>query len=662
MSILLLSVALIIGSGFAALLAQKRPGLATFLSVGGLFVGGIAALVPVLGILLGGPAESVHWAWNIPNGSFALKLDPLAAVFLVPTLLIAMVAGLYGAEYLKPYFGNKPIGVAWFFYNLLVASMVVVVLAGNAVLFLMAWEVMSLASFFLVTFEDDQASVREAGWIYLVATHLGTAFLFVLFLVLAKASGSMDFDQWSTAAALPTNIASLAFVLAVIGFGTKAGFMPLHVWLPEAHPAAPSHVSALMSAVMIKMGIYGLFRTLSCLGPPPAWWGFLLIGIGLASGILGVVFALAQRDIKRVLAYSSVENVGIITLGLGAGLVGISTNVPGLAVFGFAGSLLHVVNHALFKGLLFLGAGSVVHAAHTRDAEQLGGLLKHMPWTGATFLAGSAAICGLPPFNGFVSEWLIFLGAYLSASTLSVGGAAPGWVVLAGLGLIGGLAAACFTRLFGIVFLGEPRSEASRHTHEAGWAMRLPMGFLALSCVAIGLFPGAVLACLEPVLAAWPGLARGAVSTHLAHARTFLGQASYAAVLLLLLVAALTFFRQRLLRRRTVAQGPTWDCGYARPTARMQYTASSFGQPLTALFRLLLRTGQSWAPPKGYFPTAAALTTDTRDLCHDGLYRPAYQGLSWALAKMHWLQHGHVQLYVLYLALTLLVLLVWKLG
>ena len=298
----------------------------------------------------------------------------------MPLFLLSAVAAVYGSEYLQVYREQKHLGASWFFFNGLVASMTLVVIARNGILFLMAWEVMALASFFLVTFEDEQPSVRQAGWIYLVATHIGTAFLLALFILLGQERGSLDFDQFTVSAG-----PGLLFLLAVIGFGTKAGFMPLHVWLPEAHPAAPTHVSALMSGVMIKTGIYGLVRVLTLLGPPPMWWGWVLCGIGLCSGILGVLFALAQPDLKRVLAYSSVENVGVITLGLGLGLIGVSVGDPSLAVLGFAGGLLHVVNHALFKGLLFLGAGAVMHGAGTRDMSQLGGLLKRMPWTGCFF-------------------------------------------------------------------------------------------------------------------------------------------------------------------------------------------------------------------------------------------------------------------------------------
>ena len=308
--------------------------------------------------------------------------------------------------------GRKNLGAYWFFFNGLAASMAMVAVAANGVLFLICWEVMALCSFFLVTFESEEESVQRAGWTYLVATHIGTAFLLVLFLMLGRQAGggSLDFDTFLAARGHMGAAADVLFLLALVGFGAKAGFVPFHIWLPEAHPAAPSPVSAVMSGVMLKTGIYGILRTLTFLGAPHLWWGWLLIATGLVSGIFGVLMALAQHDLKRLLAYHSVENIGIIALGLGLGVLGVAWRLPALAVLGFAGGLLHVVNHALFKGLLFMGAGSVQHATGTREIDLLGGLIKRMPWTGRTFLIGAVAICGLPPLNGFVSELLIYTG------------------------------------------------------------------------------------------------------------------------------------------------------------------------------------------------------------------------------------------------------------
>jgi len=625
--------------------------------VGGVLAGCLCGLAPCLRVVLGGPAQSLRMQWDVPYGTLFLRLDALSAFFLIPVLLLCALAALYGGAYLEQYRAVKPLAPAWFFFNLLAASMVVVIVAHNGVLFLMAWEMMALASFFLVTFEDEKESVREAGWTYLVANHFGTAFLLALFILLGAKGGSLDFDRFTT-----TPQAGLLFLLAVIGFGTKAGFVPFHVWLPEAHPAAPSHVSAVMSAVMIKTGIYGLVRTMTMLGPPPLWWGWLLCGIGLSSGVLGVLFALAQHDLKRLLAYHSVENIGIIALGLGVGTIGMSTGRLAIAVTGLAGALLHVLNHALFKGLLFLAGGNVTHRTHTREIDRLGGLFKRMPVTGFTFLVGAAAICGLPPLNGFVSEFLIYLASL--RAVLSLGGlnAAIPLAVIAGLALIGGLAIACFTKAFGISFLGRARSEAAARAKEVEPALLFPGLILALGCVVAGLFGASLVDAMGPVLACVTGLSQEVVRPSLdGPARALSFVAMYGAAFLLM-ATGLAWMRSRMLSKRLVSSAPTWDCGYVRSTERMQYTASSFAQPLTATFAVLLQTQSAVAAPTGLFPRDASLATETADIFKRNMYQPLFGGVSMGLALLRPLQHGKVQLYILYIALTLVALFIWQLA
>jgi len=657
MALLIVALGLFVVGGVAALCSERSARAATACGVGGILAGGTVALIPTVRVLLGGERESLRAAWSMPYGSFSVGLDALSALFLVVIIVVSALAAVYGAEYWMAYRERKSLGAAWFFYDLLIASMVLVVLAQNGVLFLMAWEVMALASFFLVTFEDEREEVREAGWTYLVATHLGTAFVMVMFLLLGREAGSLEFAKFSMRGELAPSLAGVLFLLAIIGFGTKAGFMSLHVWLPEAHPAAPSHVSAVMSGVMIKTGIYGLLRTLTWLGPPPPWWGWVLIGIGITSGILGVLFALAQHDLKRLLAYHSVENIGIIALGLGVGLLGVSAGLPMLAALGLAGGLLHVVNHAIFKSLLFLGAGAVLHGTGTREMDHLGGLLKRMPHTAAYFLCGAVAISGLPPLNGFVSEFLIFLGSLDAGASTGIPVAIPALAVVTALALIGGLAAACFTKAFSVVFLGEPRSEHVGHAHEVGLAMRVPMALLATACVLIGLFAPWVVNALAPVLEMF-----GAAHASLVPAIRPLWQLVGIAVGVWVLVGLLAYVRLRLLRHREIGVSVTWDCGYARPTARMQYSSSSFAQPLTELFAAVLRPVVRGGPPRGLFPEPASFASETPDLVHRGVFVPVFGGIDRAGAKLRWLQHGNVHLYVLYIALALLVLLVWQLA
>jgi formate hydrogenlyase subunit 3/multisubunit Na+/H+ antiporter MnhD subunit len=612
-------------------------------------------LAGALWALLSGTTESLRLDWSVSYGAFFVELDAIAAFFLIPIFGLSGLAALYGSAYLSG--KSRLLGPPWFFFNLLVASMALVVLARNGVLFLVAWEVMALASFFLVTLEDEREAVRHAGWTYLIATHLGTAFLLVLFGLMGREAGSLDFDQFG-----PSRWASAFFLLALIGFGTKAGVWPLHVWLPEAHPAAPSHVSAIMSGVMIKTGVYGLVRVLTLLGPPPLWWGWLLIALGGISGVLGVAFALAQHDLKRLLAYHSVENIGIIVLGIGVGVVGMSVGMPAVAVAGFAGGLLHVLNHALFKGLLFLGAGSVLHRTKTHEIEHLGGLLKRMPWTGVTFLVGAVAICGLPPLNGFVSEFLIYLGALAGTVFAGGEGALPLVGVIVALASIGGLAAACFAKAFGIVFLGEPRTEAAQNAQESPGAMRFPMVVLALSCLLVALFAPLVLEALAPMLYAITGFPAMTIAVSMRGASQVLTMIVFAGLGVLVLSGGILLWRRWLLSRSRVTEAVTWDCGYAQPTARMQYTASSFAQPITEMIAPVLRTKTDSDLPQKFFPTGAWLKTETPDVARERLYMPLFVAVCRGLERWRWLQHGQLQLYVLYIALALLVLLLWKLG
>ena len=657
----LLGLVVMVAGGLAALVCGRWPRTATRLGVGSVWLGSILALVPAGRSLWNHSMETWQRPWTIPGGALSLQLDSLSAFFLFPILILSSLAALYGSSYLKSYEGRKNLGVHWFFYTVLVASMVTVVLAHNAVLFLMAWEVMSLSSFFLVTFEHEQEPVREAGWIYLVATHLGTACLFTFFLVLGQKNGSLEFDRWSPSSG-PMVSGGWIFLLALVGFGTKAGLAPLHVWLPEAHPAAPSHVSALMSGVMIKTGIYGLLRAQELTGALPGWVGWLVLGVGLASGMVGILFALSQHDLKRLLAYSSVENIGIIAIGIGMGLLGLSYRVPALAILGFAASLAHVINHACFKSLLFLGAGAVAHATGTRNMNRLGGLLKRMPITGAAFAIGAAAICGLPPFNGFMGEFLLLVGAYRGGATLNGGAAILSLAVIAGMAFIGGLAVAGFTKAFGTVFLGEPRTEAAAHGHEVAGPMRWPMVALAGLCVALGLAGPWLVPSLFPVVAGLTGLGREVFDRELNPLLAVLPRITGASLMFMVFLTLIFSLRRWLLLGRLVEQNTTWGCGYLRPSARIQYTASSYSQPFAQLFSWLLRTRRKVVTPEGFFPREASFESETPDICHGNLYHPAFLRLNWGLSKLRWLQSGKVHRYVMYIGVMLLVLLVWKLA
>ncbi|OGQ96004.1 MAG: hypothetical protein A2521_14495, partial [Deltaproteobacteria bacterium RIFOXYD12_FULL_57_12] len=491
MRLLLLALAFFALGGFLSLALAWQDRLARVVGAAGAVAGAAVGLLACLrlGLAAGVPDFSVPW---ITAGiTVVLHVDRLALFFLLPIFLLTLCCAVYADPSLRSTTRQGQFGFHWFFFNLLAASMVLVVLAANGLFFLIAWEAMSLSSFFLVTYHYEQEEVRRAGWLYLIATHCGTVFLFLLFLLGASLSSSFDFAAMAVVlkAGSPA-VAVTFFCLALIGFGTKAGLFPLHIWLPDAHPAAPSHVSALMSGVMIKTGVYGVLRMVSLLPPLPAWCGVLLCMLGLGGALFGIAMAAVQTDIKRVLAFSSVENIGIIFLGLGLGLFAAGHGQPLAAGLAMAGALLHVWNHALFKGLLFLGAGSLVHGAGSREMSSMGGLLRRMPSTGFFIMAGCVAIAALPPLNGFVSEWLIFLSMLQMGQVATDPGALWFLLLIVLFALVGGLALLAFSRLAGMTLLGEPRSKAAAAAHDSSWLMLTAMAVPFAGCLLIGIVPG----------------------------------------------------------------------------------------------------------------------------------------------------------------------------
>jgi hydrogenase-4 component B len=656
LAICLVSVAILAASALSSMLLTRAVSTSRWVATLGCVLACIVGLASSVTALLREVDQCIRLGWNLPVGAFHVGLDPVSAFFLLVLFLVSAITSIYAAGYAHAHgeHDRAPLQLGW--SNLMVASMVVILLARDAILFLMAWEAMAIVSFFLVTTEHEREDVRRAGYIYLVASHLGTLFVFLLFAWLYRNTGSLDFDVWASLRGTAMPYSSLAFVLAIIGFGTKAGIWPLHIWLPYAHPAAPSPVSAMMSGVMIKMGIYGIIRSLLFLGPPAAWWGALLIVVGILSGVVGVLLALAQHDLKRLLAYHSVENIGIIALGMGVGLLGQSQGQSAIAFLGFAGAMLHVLNHALFKGLLFQAAGCVLLQTGQRDVNVLGGLSKRMPATSALFLVASIAICGLPPLNGFVSEWLIYSGAFRCGGLPSSRLAVLAIAAITSLALIGGLALACFTKAQGIVFLGEPRSPAADRAHEVGALMLGPMVSLALSCAAIGLFPLAALRLVAPAVRIITGGTPVSAS-----AMTMVGTLSLIALVVFGLVASLLLLRMLLLRRRVVTRAATWGCGYPVATPRMQYSAGSFAAPVLATFHGLVAARECGEMSTDIFPVGASRAIKYRDVAADWAAFPLAAALYQASARLRVLQQGRIQLYLVYLFVTLISLLFWQL-
>jgi hydrogenase-4 component B len=646
------SILILCASGFPAYFFSIRSTTGQAVSSALMLIGaGIGISGVILSIMSGVNVQYNH-EWFLPWGSFRVCIDPLTCVFLLPVFIVPSMGTIYSLSYwsqrLHPENGKR-LGV---FYGLLAGGMALVVVAQDAVLFVIAWEIMALAAFFASTAEDHIQQVRQAGWIYIVATHIGTLCLFAMFALWKSSTGSFALVN---SPLLSRYGCDALFVLAVIGFGFKAGIIPFHVWLPGAHANAPSHVSAVMSGVMLKMGVYGIVRMTSLLPHVQLWWGGSLLIAGAVTGIAGIAIAIGQQDIKRMLAYSSIENIGIIMLGIGLALTGRYYGRSDIVMLGLCGSLLHVWNHSLFKSLLFLNAGAIIHAVHTRDLEQMGGLGKRMPKTATLFLIGAIAICALPPLNGFVSEWLMYTGffKYLQVDTGKSFSAVPlGAVALA---TIGPLAIACFVKAFGTIFLGNCRSENASQAHEADGSLILPMVVLASGCLLIGLIPFLSLDLIVRAVNVWTPQTIHAVSVN---ATGSLQWISYLGSGLIILIGMTMFaFRKKLFAKKENSPG-TWDCGYAQPTSRMQYSGSSFGDTVVRVFRWIVVPTEHDPKINGLFPRKSAFKSVVPDVVLDRLVVPVFKLAGHYLPMVRVFQRGQVHLYVLYVLVTVIVLLI----
>ena len=655
--LLLLAIVAVALSGFPGLVLRRTSMAGQWMAMLLVALGTSLGLVGLVIFWATGDSTPIVMSWPLPGAEFHVAVDGLSAVFLLPIFLISMLGNIYGLSYWKqtehPQNGRQ----LRLFFGSLTAGMALLVIARNSILFLFGWEIMALSAFFLITTEDQDGEVRKAGWIYLVATHVATLSLFALFAVLQAANGSFALAPVAQRNLTP-GMATAIFSLALIGFGLKAGIMPLHVWLPSSHAIAPSHVSAIMSGVIIKMGIYGLLRITSLLPNPPLHWGCIVLTLGVISGVLGIVFAVAQHDLKRLLAYSSVENIGIIVMGIGLALIGRSLGRADWVILGLSGALLHVWNHALFKALLFLCAGSVIYSVHTRDIDRLGGLAKAMPWTAACFLAGALAICGLPPLNGFVSELLIYLGlfsAFNGTRGTSFAGAAFAPPALA---LIGALAVACFVKVYGTAFLGAARTEAARCARESPPSMIVPMSALVACCFLIGLFPRLIAPLLGTAVSAWaPDLNSAATGLGTLAPLNWITLMGLLLILVTLLAGALLWAR---LRRTGLEKNVTWACGYVAPTSRMQYTASSFAQMLVGLFAWVLRPRMQEPKNLPLFPPQTNFHSEVADTVLDEAVLPAFRFGARFFSWFRVFQQGSIQAYLLYIFIALIVLLFWR--
>lgn len=601
---------------------------------------------------------------SIPVSSmfeFSFAADGLSSFFIIVVSILAVPTAIYSIGYTKD-IGRR--GLLGGLFNLFILSMYAVVLSANVITFLVSWETMSVVSYFLVT-HDRKESSAKAGLLYAAMTHVGTAFIIILFLLLYKHTGHMDFAGMKAAASgIPEGVKTAVFVLSIAGFGTKAGIIPLHTWLPRAHPAAPSNISALMSGVMIKTGIYGFLRiAMDVMGQGPGWWGIAVIVIGAVSSVLGVLYALMEHDIKRLLAYHSIENIGIILLGIGAALMFRADGSYALAGIALAAGLYHTLNHAVFKGLLFLGAGAVVHATGTQNMEEMGGLLKKMPYTGFFFLIGSVSICALPPFNGFVSEWLTFQALLLGFDASSVTSKIISPLGGAALALTGALAAACFVKAFGISFLGQNRN-AGEAVKDAPPSMLSGMAMLASLCLIFGIFPGPVLSLIARASDTLAG--RGAVLTDMNY--IYIGKTSSALSPLLLLamflILAIAAMASVLLvgGKRKTTYASSWDCGMPGLTPRMQYSATAFTKPLRVIFKRIYlprREIQVAYKVKPFFVESIKYKGEITPFAEKYMYAPLTGFIRAVAAKVRLLQSGDLHLYLGYILITMILLLIF---
>jgi hydrogenase-4 component B len=668
---------LLLAAGLASFLAGAISGLVNWKSssaaravswafsvLGSLFL--LAASVRALAFPSGA-------TWSLPLvSSFpcALRLDPLSAWFTLTLALLALAVSVYSFGYLRPMEGTRNLGALGFFYNCLLLGLTLVFTAANAFFFLSAWEVMAVAAFCLVVFEHEKAETRRAAVVYIIMSHAGTVMILTAFLLLGAFAGNSDFASFHLLASkLPSTEQGAVFLLFFLGFGVKAGIVPLHIWLPDAHPVAPSNVSALMSGIVIKSGIYGMARVFfDFYGPPPLWTGTIVLAVGVVTALVGVLYALQEHDLKRLLAYHSIENIGIIVMGFGSALMFRALGYPNLAAIAIVGALYHTLNHAIFKGLLFLAAGSVVQSVRTRNMEEMGGLVRRMPGTALFFLIGAVAISGLPPLNGFVSEWLTYQALLAGFGTTHSLTRVMFPIAGALLALTAALAAACFVKAFGIPFLALPRSEAAATAKEVEPAMRGAMAGLAAACFALGLCATWILPVFDPItrqalgVAISPSLLSHGIALRAGTPQS--GTVSPAGIALVLLALGGTagYLVNRRLRDARVTTGPAWDCGLPGLTSDNEYTATAFSKPLRLIFSAFYRPRREIRPEydvSPYYPSAIRFESGIEPTFEKLIYGPVKDWIFALSRRMRAIQAGSIHAYLAYIFVTLILLLLF---
>ncbi len=630
----------------------------------------LAYFMPALGVLLNGGEiiKTLNFGSHSVFQGINAVIDPISAFFILIILVMGIISMVYAKGYLKPYVAQgKNINYHIMFFVTLVLSMLAVVTCQNALFFIVCWEIMSLSSFFLVIFENDKKEILDAGVKYLVFMHISVLFIIVVFAILSIKSGSYDFASFAPILKSNRHFADVIFLLAFIGFGIKSGFVPFHNWLPDAHPAAPSHVSAIMSGVMIKTGVYGILRIISLIGAPSKFIAYFVLIISLITALYGVLYAISQNDFKRMLAYSSIENMGIIGIGLGVGLLGLAYNQPVVALLGFTGSALHTLNHSIFKELLFFAAGNIYIKTHTKNMEALGGLIKTMPCTAGFCLLASLAICALPPLNGFISEVMIYFGLFKGLEINVFSNFIILAFAIASLALVGTMAILCFTKAFSVIFLGNPRdTRMLRPENDCDIFMLAPMGVLSIMALIIGLFPQYVVKMLSlpvfHVVSAFhvqnPAVMQTTktLSKLMFEQAVFLQTLCFIALALLICIGLLMFLKLSLYKK--IEKAETWGCGYNKADYNAQYTASSYVSPFLSMLKPLFKNVFNIEKPKKIFPSSAHFSVQIEDIEEAYLIKPVLKFDEWFLSKFEKLQDGNLQAYIKYGLIFLAIVLI----
>ncbi len=610
----------------------------------------ILLIIPAVDTLINNYQLNEIITLNPIIGNLIFRLDALASLFVLIIGVICLIGTYYAAGYLKPYIQQgKSISSHLFLFNIFLISMISVVLSQNIIFFLISWEVMSLSSFLLLIFESEKKEVRTIGVNYLIKMHICVLFLIVGFILLNLKTNSLDFLSFNG------YISDIIFLILFTGFGIKAGIVPFHTWLPKAHPVAPTHISALMSGVMIKTGIYGILR-ITTFYNPTLKVAYIVLLVGLASAFFGILYSIAQRNYKKMLAYSSIENIGIICTALGVGLSGMCYNNHTMAYLGFLGCLLHILNHSLFKTMLFMNVGAVYNKVHTKDMERLGGLINKMPKTAGLFLLGALAISAIPPFNGFISEFLIYCG-FLTSFSVHNEFLTPVIIVsIAILAFVGAMALISFSNAFGIIFLGNARDENAKHVDsETSKTMLIPMFILGFCIVLIGLFPQYIVKLFEMPL---EELTDSPATVDL----SILNNISEFNIALLVIISVILTIRYFALKNKPVSIHETWGCGYDKGSAKIQYSANSFTRPFLGFLTPFYVRTLNFKQIKELFPQNTSFKSSVNDLFNAYLIEPIIKISNLILKKFYWIQSGNTQTYLLYGVIFLIISLICLLG